>query len=69
MQIGDIWRKDTRELHKDNRVQHWLITDIEYNASAGVWRVDYLCLESGRTDYTSLYIIDLTGNPYWKKVA
>lgn len=70
MEVGDIWRKDTRELHEGNRVQHWLITNIAtYETETNVWRVEYLCLENGRIDYSPLHTIDMTGNPYWKRVA
>lgn len=70
MAVGDIWRKDTTMLHPDNVVKHWLITDVKlHDTDANIWRVDYICLESGRTDYSPLHTIDMTGNPYWKKVA
>ena len=68
MEVGDIWLKDTRDLALDNFVFHWLITDIEL-VDTDKWLVKYICLEKGRADYMHLYTIDMTGNPYWKKVA
>jgi hypothetical protein len=70
MEVGDIWRKDTRELYEGNRVQHWLIVDLwKHPVEENRWTVDFLYLETGRCECVVLYTIDMTGNPYWKRVA
>lgn len=68
MSVGDIWRKDTREIYEGNRVQHWLITNI-YPVEDARWSVDFLYLETGRCECVVLHTINMTGNPYWKRVA
>lgn len=70
MEVGDIWRKDTTSLYEGNRVQHWLITNVwKHDVYEARWAVDFLHLETGRQECVVIYTIDLTGNPYWKKVA
>ena len=68
MQVGDIWRKDTSLLHRDNTVQHWLILDIQ-SEYAGRILVKFLYLEKALTNDVVMSFVDLTGNPYYKKVA
>lgn len=68
MQAGDIWRKDTTTLHPTNTVQHWLILDIEMDFGDRVI-VKYLHLENGIATDSRMKVVDLQGNPYYKKVA
>jgi len=70
METGDIWRKDTTSIHSANEVRHWLIIEVKERTDGFMgYMVRHLCLETSRVDDILVNTMDLTGNPYWKKVA
>ena len=73
LQIGDIWRVDLSAVN-GNPAEHWLLTDVHrennFISSANeIYQVGYIQLESGRAVGRILYTIDMSGSPYFKKVA
>ena len=74
MQVGDIWRVDLSAVN-GSPAEHWLLTDVHkennFNFSSAniIYQVGYIQLESGRHAGRILYNINMTGSPYFKKVA
>jgi hypothetical protein len=74
LQIGDIWRVDLSAVN-GNPAEHWLLTDVHrennfnFSSANEIYQVGYIQLESGRAVGRILYTIDMSGSPYFKKVA
>ena len=67
LQVGDIWKR----VYVNNEAgKHWLILKVwDSNTGANSMYVEYLCLETGEQDTHYMQVTDLTGSPYYKKVA
>lgn len=67
LEVGDIWKRIYVNSPKE---KHWLILKVSGSeTSYNSVYVQYLCLETGEQGIHYMRLIDLTGNPYFKKVG